>query len=201
MQATSRRILCIEDDAETAELIAEALTYRGYDVATAFNGRDGLEMILRAPPDLVLADINMPAMSGFDLLERLTSMEPRFLRMPFVFLTALADRDNELKGWQLGADDYVTKPVDFELLAAVIAARLQRVARTTVWPTRIDLGRREREALTWAARGKTFNEIGEILSLSRRTVEFHLDSARRKLGVPTRTQALIKAAIGQLIEP
>jgi DNA-binding response OmpR family regulator len=201
MQATSRRILCIEDDAETAELIAEALTYRGYDVATAFNGRDGLEMILRAPPDLVLADINMPAMSGFDLLERLTSMEPRFVRMPFVFLTALADRDNELKGWQLGADDYVTKPVDFELLAAVIAARLQRVARTTVWPTRIDLGKREREALTWAARGKTFNEIGEILSLSRRTVEFHLDSARRKLGVPTRTQALIKAAIGQLIEP
>jgi DNA-binding response OmpR family regulator len=201
MQATSRRILCIEDDAETAELIAEALTYRGYDVATAFNGRDGLEMILRAPPDLVLADINMPAMSGFDLLERLTSMEPRFARMPFVFLTALADRDNELKGWQLGADDYVTKPVDFELLAAVIAARLQRVARTTIWPTRIDLGKREREALTWAARGKTFNEIGEILSLSRRTVEFHLDSARRKLGVPTRTQALIKAAIGQLIEP
>jgi DNA-binding response OmpR family regulator len=201
MQVTSRRILCIEDDAETAELIAEALTYRGYDVATAFNGRDGLEMILRAPPDLVLADINMPAMSGFDLLERLTSMEPRFVRMPFVFLTALADRDNELKGWQLGADDYVTKPVDFELLAAVIAARLQRVARTTVWPTRIDLGKREREALTWAARGKTFNEIGEILSLSRRTVEFHLDSARRKLGVPTRTQALIKAAIGQLIEP
>jgi DNA-binding response OmpR family regulator len=201
MQATSRRILCIEDDAETAELIAEALTYRGYDVATAFNGRDGLEMILRAPPDLVLADINMPAMSGFDLLERLTSMEPRFVRMPFVFLTALADRDNELKGWQLGADDYVTKPVDLELLAAVIAARLQRVARTTVWPTRIDLGKREREALTWAARGKTFNEIGEILSLSRRTVEFHLDSARRKLGVPTRTQALIKAAIGQLIEP
>jgi DNA-binding response OmpR family regulator len=201
MQATSRRILCIEDDAETAELIAEALTYRGYDVATAFNGRDGLEMILRAPPDLVLADINMPAMSGFDLLERLTSMEPRFVRMPFVFLTALADRDNELKGWQLGADDYVTKPVDFELLAAVIAARLQRVARTTIWPTRIDLRKREREALTWAARGKTFNEIGEILSLSRRTVEFHLDSARRKLGVPTRTQALIKAAIGQLIEP
>ena len=201
MQATSRRILCVEDDAETAELIAEALTYRGYDVATAFNGRDGLEMILRAPPDLVLADINMPAMSGFDLLERLTSMEPRFVRMPFVFLTALADRDNELKGWQLGADDYVTKPVDFELLAAVIAARLQRVARTTVWPTRIDLGKREREALTWAARGKTFNEIGEILSLSRRTVEFHLDSARRKLGVPTRTQALIKAAIGELIEP
>jgi DNA-binding NarL/FixJ family response regulator len=140
-------------------------------------------------------------MSGFDLLERLTALEPRFARMPFVFLTALADHDNELRGWQLGADDYVTKPVDFDVLAAVIASRLKRVARTALWPKHIGLGERELEALTWAARGKTFAEIGEILGVSRRTVEFHLDNARRKLGVPTRTQALIKAAVGELIEP
>ncbi len=70
-----------------------------------------------------------------------------------------------------------------------------------MWPAQVGLGQRERETLTWAARGKTFSEIGEILGLSRRTVEFHLDSARRKLGVPTRTQALIKATVGQLIEP
>jgi DNA-binding CsgD family transcriptional regulator len=83
----------------------------------------------------------------------------------------------------------------------VIASRLKRVARSAVWPRHFALGERELETLTWAARGKTFAEIGEILGLSRRTVEFHLDNARRKLGVPTRTQALIKAAIGQLIEP
>jgi DNA-binding NarL/FixJ family response regulator len=143
----------------------------------------------------------MPVMSGFDLLKRLTALEPRFVRMPFVFLTALADHDNELRGWQLGADDYVTKPVDFDVLAAVIASRLKRVARSAVWPSQIDLGTREIETLTWAARGKTFAEIGAILGLSRRTVEFHLENARRKLGVPTRTQALIKAAVGELIEP
>jgi DNA-binding NarL/FixJ family response regulator len=201
MEATGKRILCIEDDGETAALIAEELRDRGYDVGVARNGREGLDAILRAPPNLVLADVNMPVMSGFDLLGRLTSLEPRFARMPFVFLTALADHDNELKGWQLGADDYVTKPVDFEVLAAVIAARLRRVARSAVWPQHIDLGERELETLTWAARGKTFAEIGQILGLSRRTVEFHLDNARRKLGVPTRTQALIKAATGHLIEP
>jgi DNA-binding NarL/FixJ family response regulator len=201
MAATSKRVLCIEDDSETAALIAEELNDRGYEVSVAFNGCDGLTAILRTSPDLVLADVNMPTMSGFDLLERLTALEPRFARMPFVFLTALADHDNELKGWQLGADDYVTKPVDFDVLAAVIASRLQRVARSAVWPAHINLGGRERETLTWAARGKTFTEIGEILGLSRRTVEFHLDNARKKLGVPTRTQALIKAAIGQLIEP
>jgi DNA-binding response OmpR family regulator len=201
MEAPCKRILCIEDDSETAALIAEELTDRGYEVGVAYNGRDGLAAILRAAPDLVLADVSMPVMSGFDLLERLTAHEPRFARMPFVFLTALADHDNELKGWQLGADDYLTKPVDFDVLAAVIESRLRRVARSALWPKRIALGERERETLTWAARGKTFAEIGQILGLSRRTVEFHLDNARRKLGVPTRTQALVKAAIGQLIEP
>jgi DNA-binding response OmpR family regulator len=201
MEAGGKRLLCIEDDSETAALIAEELRDRGYEVAVAYNGRDGLQAIFRAAPDLVLADVSMPVMSGFDLLERLTGLEPRFAHMPFVFLTALADHDNELKGWQLGADDYVTKPVDFDVLAAVIESRLKRVARSALWPKRMELGERELEALTWAARGKTFAEIGQILGLSRRTVEFHLDNARRKLGVPTRTQALIKAAVGHLIEP
>jgi DNA-binding response OmpR family regulator len=201
MQAPGKSILCVEDDAETATLIGEELSDRGYTVHLTHDGREGLDFILRSPPDLVVADVNMPVMSGFDLLQHVTAMEPRFVRMPFIFLTALADHDNELKGWQLGADDYVTKPVDFDVLAAVIASRLRRVARSAVWPRQIPLCERERETLTWAARGKTFAEIGEILGLSRRTVEFHLDNARRKLGVPTRTQALIKAAIGELIEP
>jgi DNA-binding response OmpR family regulator len=201
MEAPGKRILCIDDDSETAALIAEELTDRGYEVGVAYNGRDGLTAILRATPDLVLADVSMPVMSGFDLLERLTALEPRFARVPFVFLTALADHDNEIKGWRLGADDYLTKPVDFDVLAAVLESRLRRVARSALWPKRIDLGERERETLTWAARGKTFAEIGQILGLSRRTVEFHLDNARRKLGVSTRTQALVKAAVGQLIEP
>jgi DNA-binding response OmpR family regulator len=201
MSTSCPDILCVEDDLEAAELISEALTDRGFAVRVADNGRDALASLFAAPPDLVLCDIGMPIMSGFDLLERLTAAEPRFAHMPFVFLTALADRESELKGWQLGADDYVTKPVDHDVLAAVISARLARVARNALWPKQIDLRGRELETLTWAARGKTFAEIGEILGLSKRTVEFHLDNARRKLGVPTRTQALIKAAAGHLIDP
>jgi DNA-binding NarL/FixJ family response regulator len=196
-----RRILCVEDDRDTASLICEELVDRGLEVCVAHNGRDGLAAILKEPPDLVLCDIGMPGMSGFELLERLTSMEPRFESMPFVFLTALGDHDNEIKGWQLGADDYLTKPVDYDVLAAVISARLARVARSAVWPKHIGLREREVETLTWAARGKTFAEIAEILGLSKRTVEFHLENARRRLGVATRTQALIKAAKGHLIHP
>jgi DNA-binding CsgD family transcriptional regulator len=90
--------------------------------------------------------------------------------------------------------------VDYDVLAALITARLARVARSAVWPKQVGLREREVETLTWAARGKTFWEIGEILGLSKRTVEFHLENARRKLGVATRTQALIKAAAGHLIQ-
>jgi DNA-binding response OmpR family regulator len=201
MNERRRRILCIEDDRDTASLICEELVDRGFEVRVAYNGREGLAAILKDPPDLVLSDVGMPGMSGFELLRTLTSMEPRFESMPFVFLTALSDHDNELKGWQLGADDYLTKPVDYDVLAALITARLARVARSAVWPKQVGLREREVETLTWAARGKTYWEIGEILGLSKRTVEFHLENARRKLGVATRTQALIKAATGHLIQP
>src|SRR5258706_16161139 len=105
MAETRKTILCIEDDRETAAMIAEELVERGFEVSVAHDGRTGLAAILKNMPDLVLSDISMPAMSGFELLERLTALEPRFAKMPFVFLTALTDRDNELKGRQLGADD------------------------------------------------------------------------------------------------
>jgi DNA-binding response OmpR family regulator len=201
MAQMKTKILCIEDDRETAALIAEELVDRGYDVIVAHDGREGLAAILRTMPNLVLSDISMPAMSGFELLDNLVALSPRFSRMPFIFLTALTDRDNELKGRQLGADDYVTKPIDFEMLAVIIAARLAGVARSDVWPTTIALNEREVEVLTWAARGKTSAEIAKILGLTKRTVDFHIDNAREKLGAATRTEAVLKAATGRLIEP
>src|SRR5215471_16394765 len=201
MAETHKKILCIEDDRETAALIAEELVDRGYAVTVAHDGREGLAAILRTMPDLVLSDISMPVMSGFELLERLITLAPRFAKMPFVFLTALTDRDNELKGRQFGADDYVTKPIDFDMLATIIAARLAGVARTGLAPKIVALNDREVEVLTWVARGKTSAEIAQILGLTKRTVDFHTDNARNKLGAATRTEAAIKAASGKLIEP
>ena len=201
MSEVRKKVLCIEDDRETAELIAEELAERGYDVHVAHDGREGFAAIIKFQPDLVLSDISMPVMSGFELLERLTSLAPRFGNMPFVFLTALTDRDNELKGRQLGADDYVTKPIDFDRLDAIIRARLAGIARNELWPKLIELNDREVETLTWSARGKTSAEIAQILGLSKRTVDFHIDNAREKLGAATRIEAAIKAATGRLIEP
>jgi DNA-binding response OmpR family regulator len=201
MPEVQKKILCIEDDRETAALIAEELIDRGYAVTLAHDGREGFAAILKTTPDLVLSDISMPMMSGFELLERLIALAPRFAKMPFVFLTALTDRDSELKGRQLGADDYVTKPIDFDVLATIIAARLAGVARTGLWPKLAGLNDREVEVLTWVARGKTSAEIAQIVGLTKRTIDFHIDNARAKLGASTRTEAVIKAATGRLIEP
>jgi DNA-binding response OmpR family regulator len=128
MAEVAKKILCIEDDRDTAALIAEELTDRGFEVVIAHEGHEGFISILKGIPDLVLCDVGLPQMSGFEVLERLNELWPRLEKVPFVFLT-LADRDDELRGWQLGADDYVTKPIDFDILESIINARLVGVAR------------------------------------------------------------------------
>jgi DNA-binding NarL/FixJ family response regulator len=196
-----KKILCIEDDRETAELIVEELTDRGFEPMVAYGGHEGFVAILKHRPDLVLCDINMPIMSGFEVLQQLIEIAPQFGHIPFVFLTAMADRENELQGRRLGADDYVTKPVDFDVLYTIINARLASVARNEIWPRLSLLNDRQIEMLTWVARGKTSAQIAKITGLAKRTVDFHLDNVRAKLGAATRTQAAIKAAVGKLIEP
>lgn len=198
---SAKRILLVEDDAETAELIAEDLQERGYIVSIANDGHSGLSAILKTDPDLVLCDINMPGMSGFEVMEQLVALAPSHEAVPFVFLTARTDRDSELKGRRLGADDYVTKPVDFEILASIIDARLGKSPRNAMFSRHVALNEREIECLTWSARGKTSPEIAQIVNISKRTVNFHIENACRKLNVATRTEAVVKATSGRLIDP
>jgi DNA-binding NarL/FixJ family response regulator len=201
MAEVRKKILCIEDDPETSALLAEELAYREFDVITAHDGQEGFVSILKNMPDLILCGVNLPLMSGFEVLERLNALTPRLGRIPFVFLTARTDRRSELRGRRLGADDYVTKPIDFDILETIIKARIAGIARNETWPKQIMLNEREIEVLTWVARGKTSGQIAETLRLTKRTIDFHLDNARMKLGAATRTEAAIKAAIGKLIEP
>jgi len=201
MAEARKKILCIEDDGSVAAKIAEGLADRGFEVVVAHDGHEGFVAILKLMPDLVLCEISLPVMTGFEVLERLNALAPRLGRIPFVFLTALTDRDSELRARRLGADDYVTKPIDFDMLGMIINARLAGVARNEMWPKLAMLNDREIEMLTWVARGKTSVEIADLIGLAKRTVDFHLDNARLKLGAATRTEAAIKAAIGKLIEP
>jgi DNA-binding NarL/FixJ family response regulator len=202
MAEVRRKILCIEDDRDTAQLIAEELVERGFEVIVAHDGAEGFVAILKEVPDLILCDVGIPAMSGFELLERLTELAPRLGSCPpLVFMTALSDRDTELRARRLGADDYVTKPIDFEILEMIIKARLTGVARAKIQLKSVRLSNREIEILTLVARGKTSAQIAGMLSLAKRTVDFHLDNARNKLGAETRTEAVIKAAFERLIVP
>jgi DNA-binding response OmpR family regulator len=129
---SKKKILCIEDDQETAALIAEELTERGFEVVVAHNGGEGFGTIFKTMPDLILCDVNMRVMSGFEVLEHLTNIAPRFGNMPSIFVTALTDRNNELKGRRLGADDYVTKPIDLDVLETIIKARLAQASSADV---------------------------------------------------------------------
>jgi DNA-binding response OmpR family regulator len=174
-------ILCIDDDRQTARLIAEELAERGFEVVIARDGHEGFIAILKGLPDLVLCDIGLPDMSGFDLLERLNKLSPGLGRVPFVFVTALTGRKNKQRAQRLGADDYITKPFGFEMLEVTIKARLARASSSETWPKPAMLSDNEAAAVTCVADGKTSTQIAEVLGLGERQVDLLLGNARAKL--------------------
>jgi len=123
------KILCIEDEPDLREAIAEELEDADYTVCQAGDGRQGLEVILAQKPDLVLCDITMPNKNGHQLLRDIREKYPVFAEMPFIFLSALADREHILAGLKNGADGYLTKPVDFEVLLTTVKASLRQIDR------------------------------------------------------------------------
>jgi DNA-binding NarL/FixJ family response regulator len=189
--------LCIEDDDATAGLLEDGLTALGYAVELAPDGEVGLAKILANRPDLIVCDLRMPRMGGLELLEELSKSGNA--KPPFIFLTGGYDRDSELAGRRLGADDCLTKPVDFEMLSVVIENRLRRAQGRAAVPAQTHLTSRETEVLTWVGNGKTSAEIAIILGRSERTVNFHCDQAMRRLDVVNRTQAVAKAISQGLI--
>lgn len=194
------RILCIEDDPGAAELIQEVLKEEGFDVTIASTGLAGLSAVEDAP-DLILCDIDLPDVSGFDILQRIRSGKLRPVAAPFIFVTAFAQRHHQMNARQLGCDDYVTKPIDFELLVAIIRHRLAATDDVRQGTPDFRMTDRELEAVTWVARGKSSADIAVILGISERTVNFHMDNLMRKMGVGSRIQAAVKCAMLGLIRP
>ncbi len=122
-------ILCIEDEAALREDIAEELEDADYGVFQAGDGQEGLEMILKHKPDLVLCDITMPRKNGYELLKEVREKYMLFAEMPFIFLSALADKERVLAGLKTGADGYLTKPVDIEMLLTTVQTSLRQMER------------------------------------------------------------------------
>ena len=206
MTEARKKILCIEDDRDTAKLIAEELSERGFYPLIAYDGRVGLAAILKRIPDLVLCDVGLPEMSGFEVLARFNENVPGPNRIPFVFLTGLSGRHNELRGRTLGADDYVNKPIDFDILEAIIRARLiGGVVRHEISAKRSNLNDRPAEASLRGPRGKISPKRGvreQVVELTDApTVDFHLDNAKPLRGATAQAEGAAKAATGRLIKP
>jgi DNA-binding NarL/FixJ family response regulator len=196
----SPRVLCIEDDPEILELLVEVLEEAGFAPDVASDGLSGLARI-RAKPDIVLCDIDMPGLTGFEVLEKLRAEAPALQDIPFIYLTAHGTRDNRLRAYQLGSDDYITKPVDFELLIEALRGRLRRNRGSDRSEPDFRLTERETEVLTWVARGKSSADIAALTKISERTVNFHVDNVLRKVGATSRVQAAVLCTTLGLITP
>ena len=120
-------VLYVEDERDVRELISEELEDAGIRVLQAENGKEGLDMILHNRPDIVISDITMPEMDGISMFGELQINHPEFANMPFLFLTALSDREKMIEGLEAGAEIYLTKPVDFDVLMANINGLVVRI--------------------------------------------------------------------------
>lgn len=194
-----KRILVIDDEAKLRKQFAALLALEGFAVSEARNGREGIELARRDRPDLVMCDITMPEMNGHRVLETLRA-EPATAHVPFIFLTGWGERDDVRAGMNLGADDYLVKPVEPADLVAAVQARLRRAqvaaprrgSAGAADPTQLEplgLTPREAEILLWVAQGKTNPEIATILEIGLTTVKKHLEAIFAKLGVENRTSA------------
>ncbi|MCB1958624.1 MAG: response regulator, partial [Rhodocyclaceae bacterium] len=122
-------VLCIEDEAPLLRDITEELRDAGYEVRAAANGAEGLDILRTDAVDLVLCDIMMPEVDGFGVLREVRENLRHLDDTPFLFLSALAEREQVMRGLSLGADDYIVKPIDYDTLLVKVAAHLRQTTR------------------------------------------------------------------------
>jgi DNA-binding NarL/FixJ family response regulator len=199
-----KRILVIEDEPEMRRNLTTILRLENFDPLPAENGLVGVELAKRMKPDLILCDVMMPELDGYGVLAALRA-EPATVTIPFIFLTAKGEKPDIRSGMNLGADDYLTKPVAKRDLLSAIRSRLERAIQQAVpefkpnfdsaRPLQTELGLTPRvaETLLWLAQGKTNPEIAAILGNSESTVKKHVLEIFEKLGVETRTAASLRA--------
>jgi len=119
------RVLIVDDAPDLTMLLSDVLGHEGYEVAVAYNAQQGLQQARAFAPDLVLLDIIMPGMDGWEMLARLRD----FSAVPVIMLTAIGDTEHKVRGLDIGADDYVSKPFDMQELIARMRALLRRAGQ------------------------------------------------------------------------
>ena len=201
----AKRILVVDDEAKLLRAVAVTLREEGYEVATARSGEEALVAVSASVPDIVVSDIRMPRMDGYQLARALRS-NPRTELIPVVFLTAKGERKDRLAGIRTGVDAYLVKPFDPEELLAVIANLLGRAERTNAELARLvstakgvessstrpgqdeDFTPTETRVARLVAEGLSNKEIAAELGSSVRTIEGHISNILSKKGWSNRVE-------------
>lgn len=211
-------ILVVDDDFGTRLSISDYLEISGYTVISAENGQEALELVDKHKPHLIVTDITMPEMDGYDLVKRIRS-RPAFRLLPVIFLTAHTAIQSRIRGYQLGCDNYLPKPFELDELGVVIRALLERSqlieselrsrvsesvvvinGATSTLSHEINLTEREQQVLDLLTEGRSNVQIGEKLHLSPRTIEKYVSSLLRKTESNNRAELVRFALTNHLID-
>lgn len=188
------RILVIEDEQTPRENITEIITHYGYHVTAAASGEEGVTLATRNTPDIIICDIMLPGIDGYEVLTRINRI-PGCASSAFIFLTAKSTRADTRTGMNMGADDYLTKPFTKEELINSITARIEKRTRIRDTGAKNDalsdtamekiaiLTKAERKVLNQISEGYTTPQIAEKLFLSQKTIENHRMNISRKLNL------------------
>lgn len=205
-----KKILVVDDDIDLRSAVVSYLEHLGYQVQEAGSGLEGLTLFEQTQPDLVVSDVLMPEMDGFEFCRRLRTVRAGQL-VPFIFLSSKGLLQDRLMGHSSGADDYLIKPFEPRELIAKIESQLERVRRTHAEflrlmqnakpkdesaPHRLPLTVSEEKVFWEVVQGYTNKQIGERLFISPRTVQTHLSSILGKLQLENRAQ-LVRFAFEQ----
>jgi DNA-binding NarL/FixJ family response regulator len=196
-----KKLLLIDDDPNLILLVKDYLEFRGYEVVTAENGREALELLETQVPDMIVCDVMMPEMDGYSLVSTIRS-DPKTSWIPVLFLSAKGQSQDRVKGLNVGADVYMVKPFEPEELVAQVESSLKQASRLIQHkdgkgndggpkiqvPFDVELTPTELRVVQFVARGMANREIAEELNVSQRTIESHVSNMLGKTGLHNRTE-------------
>ncbi|WP_319422124.1 response regulator transcription factor [Pleurocapsa sp. FMAR1] len=196
----NKKLLLIDDDPNLILLVKDYLEFRGYNVDTAENGREALEVLDQNVPDMIICDVMMPEMDGYALVKHIRE-EPVTNRIPVLFLSAKGQSQDRVKGLNEGADVYMVKPFEPEELVAQVESSLSQLKRweqgrpkgldgvpTIVVPHNVELTPTELKVVQLVAKGMANREIAQQLNVSQRTIESHVSNMLNKTSLNNRTE-------------